>query len=172
MIAIWAWVVFLGIFLVIVVIAVLRSGARGNSWPNIRNERWGSPPEPPQAAPVPPRPALEARAAETQPRLLSSLVMAADRVSAQVMQARGYPLGEIERPEYVLPDGIAEHHARVVVSYRDAHRIVCEYSRGRGGVEELRRARRNFRFLFAELLQDGSKWPRPVQDEITRRASG
>jgi hypothetical protein len=172
MIAVWAWVIFLGIFLIIVVIAVLRSGARGNSWPNIGNEGWSPPPAPPQAAPAQPRPAPEGRALETQPRLLSSLVMTADRVSAQVMLARGYPLAEIERPEYVLPDGLAEHHARVVVSYRDAHRIVCEYSRGRGGVEELRRARRNFRFLFAELLQDGSKWPRPAQDEVTRRASG
>jgi hypothetical protein len=163
MIAIWVWVVFLGIFLLVVVIAVLRTGSRGDSWQNIRGESWNPPPSP-QAA------ATEPRMVENQPRLLSSLVITADRVASQVMLARGYPLDDVERTEYVLPEGISEHHARVVANYRDAHRLAVDYSRGRGGVEELRRARRNFRFLFAELLQDGSKWPRPVEDELKRRA--
>jgi hypothetical protein len=170
MIAIWAWVVFLGIFLVVVVIAVLRTGSRGNSWPDIRCESWNPPSPPPAAGAAVMRPAPEQRMLENQPRLLSSLVMTADRVATEVMLARGYPLNDVEKPEYVPPEGISEHHARVVASYRDAHRLAAEYSRGRGGVEELRRARRNFRYLFAELLQDGSKWPRPVEDELMRRA--
>jgi hypothetical protein len=73
----------------------------------------------------------------------------ADQLVGQVMQARGYPMGDFE----TRAADISVDHPQVVEHYRAAHAIAA---RGRGGeanTEELRQAMVHYRALFADLLE-------------------
>lgn len=74
---------------------------------------------------------------------------AADTLVTEVMQARGYPMGDFE----TRAADVSVDHPQVVEHYRAAHTIA---ERGRGGqanTEELRQAMVHYRALFADLLE-------------------
>jgi hypothetical protein len=82
----------------------------------------------------------------------------ADRLVADVMEARGYPVGDFEQ----RAADISVDHPRVVEHYRAAHRIAEREARGEADTEELRRAMVDYRALFEELLGAGEREPKEV----------
>jgi hypothetical protein len=76
-------------------------------------------------------------------------VAAADRLVRDVMQHRGYPMGDFER----LAADISVDHPVVVENYRAACSIVQRDQRNEADTEDLRKAIVHYRALFAELLQ-------------------
>jgi len=87
-------------------------------------------------------------------------VAAADRLVAQVMAARGYPLDDFE----TRAADLSVDHPRVVENYRIARAVAIRRDRGEAGTEELRQAVVNYRTLFEDLLEVDGR-------EIRRRAS-
>jgi hypothetical protein len=73
----------------------------------------------------------------------------ADRLVAEVMQARGYPMGEFEQ----RAADVSVNHPRVVENYRAAHAIAGRSERGEASTEDLRQAMVHYRALFAELIE-------------------
>jgi len=76
-------------------------------------------------------------------------VTAADRVIADVMNVRGYPVADFER----RVEDISVDHPNVVMNYRAARDIAVEHERGRASTEDLRQAMVHYRGLFHELLE-------------------
>jgi hypothetical protein len=74
----------------------------------------------------------------------------ADTLIAEVMRARGYPVGDFEQRAADL----SVEHPQVVDHYRVAHRIAVRKDRD-SDTEALRQAFVHFRALFAELLDNG-----------------
>jgi hypothetical protein len=75
-------------------------------------------------------------------------VREADRLVADLMQVRGYPVGDFaQRAADVSVD-----HPHVVNEYRAAHEIAERDARGAADTEELRKAMVHYRVLFRELL--------------------
>lgn len=79
----------------------------------------------------------------------SGAVADADRLVAEVMQARGYPVGEFEQRAADISVG----HPDVVEHYRAAHRIALTNERGQATTEDLRQAMVHYRALFGHLLE-------------------
>jgi len=101
-----------------------------------------------------------------QPR---EAVEAADRLVAEVMRARGYPVSDFEQR---VAD-VSVDHPVVVENYRIAHDIAVRDSREPVSTEELRNAMLHYRALFADLLHDGGKYPiRDVRPDNSRLARG
>lgn len=101
-----------------------------------------------------------------QPR---EAVEAADRLVAEVMRARGYPVSDFEQR---VAD-VSVDHPVVVENYRIAHDIAVRDSREPVSTEELRNAMLHYRALFADLLHDGGKYPiRDVRADNSRVARG
>ena len=75
-------------------------------------------------------------------------VSRADGLVNEVMQARGYPMGNFEQKAA----DISVDHPVVVESYRAAHDIALRQDRGQASTEDLRKAMVHYRSLFAELL--------------------
>jgi FtsZ-interacting cell division protein ZipA len=101
-----------------------------------------------------------------QPR---EAVEAADRLVAEVMKARGYPVSDFEQR---VAD-VSVDHPVVVENYRIAHDIAVRDSREPISTEELRNAMLHYRALFADLLHDGGKYPiRDVRPDNSRLARG
>ena len=73
----------------------------------------------------------------------------ADRLVTEVMQARGYPMGDFEQQ---VAD-ISVDHAPVVTNYRIAHDIALRDKGGETSTEELRTALLHYRMLFEDLLE-------------------
>jgi hypothetical protein len=73
----------------------------------------------------------------------------ADRLVSQVMQARGYPVGDFEQ----RAADISVDHPIVVENYRAARAIALANERGEAGTEELRQAIVHYRALFEDLLE-------------------
>ena len=92
-----------------------------------------------------------------QPR---EAVRNADRLVKEVMQTRGYPMGNFEQ----RAADVSVDHPVVVENYRVAHNIAQRAEQGDTGTEELREALIHYRALFADLLHDGGM--RPVRDVI------
>jgi hypothetical protein len=76
-------------------------------------------------------------------------VSEADRLVGEVMQARGYPVGDFDR----RVEDISVDHPNVVMNYRAARDIAQEHARGRASTEDMRQAMVHYRALFAELLE-------------------
>jgi len=75
-------------------------------------------------------------------------VKEADRLVADLMQVRGYPVADFaQRAADVSVD-----HPHVVNEYRTAHDIAERDSRGEANTEELRNAMVHYRALFQDLL--------------------
>lgn len=77
-------------------------------------------------------------------------VTVADSLVTDVMQARGYPIGEFEQ----RAADISVDHPVVVENYRAAHEIATRHSAGRASTEDLRQAMVHYRALFQELLDE------------------
>ena len=76
-------------------------------------------------------------------------VTEADRLVGDVMDARGYPVGDFEQR---VAD-ISVDHPDVVMNYRAARDIAAEHARGRASTEDLRQAMVHYRALFRDLLE-------------------
>lgn len=78
-------------------------------------------------------------------------VRSADRLVADVLQARGYPVGDFDR----RAADVSVHHGEVVDNYRRAHEIAQAEERGEASTEDLRQAMVCYRELFSDLLETG-----------------
>lgn len=76
-------------------------------------------------------------------------VVDAERLVRDLMQARGYPMGDFERR---VAD-ISVDHPGVVDNYRAAQAIAVRAERNEASTEDLRNAVMHLRSLFAELLE-------------------
>jgi hypothetical protein len=76
----------------------------------------------------------------------------ADSLIGEVMQTRGYPVGDFEQ----RASDISVDHADVVTNYRAAHGTALAQERGEATTEDLRQAMVHYRALFDELLQPGA----------------
>jgi hypothetical protein len=75
----------------------------------------------------------------------------ADRLVCDLMQKRGYPMGDFQRNAA----DISVDHPRVVEHYRAAHDIALRDHRGEADTEMMRQAVVHYRALFADLLETG-----------------
>lgn len=75
-------------------------------------------------------------------------VTVADRMVADVMRTRGYPVGDFEQ----RAADISVDHPVVVDQYRAAHSIAIRHERGQATTEDLRKAMVHYRALFQELI--------------------
>ena len=73
----------------------------------------------------------------------------ADGLVKEVMQARGYPVGDFER----RAADVSVDHPKVVTNYRAAHDIAARNKSGKATTEDLRQAMMYYRSLFEELLE-------------------
>jgi hypothetical protein len=79
----------------------------------------------------------------------SEAIVQADRLVSEVMQTRGYPMGDFEQ----RAADISVTHPQVVENYRSARDVALANQRGDASTEDLRQAMVRYRALFAELLQ-------------------
>lgn len=77
-------------------------------------------------------------------------VTVAENLVTEVMQARGYPIGEFEQ----RAADISVDYPTVVENYRAAHEIALRHSAGKASTEDLRQAMVYYRLLFQELLDE------------------
>lgn len=75
-------------------------------------------------------------------------VKEADRLVADLMQVRGYPVGDFEQ----RAADVSVDHPNVVQEYRTAHDIAEREARGEANTEDLRNAMVHYRALFQDLL--------------------
>ena len=76
-------------------------------------------------------------------------IVEADRLVGELMQTRGYPVGDFEQ----RAADISVDHPNVVTHYRAAHAIATDREREAASTEELRQALVHYRALFEELLE-------------------
>jgi hypothetical protein len=77
------------------------------------------------------------------------VVAEADHLVRELMEKRGYPMGDFER----RAADISVDHPDVVTTYRSAQAIAARDERGEADTEELRKAVVHYRALFDELLE-------------------
>lgn len=77
-------------------------------------------------------------------------VTVADSLVTDVMQRRGYPIGEFEQRAADL----SVDYPVIVENYRAAHSIATRHSEGKASTEDLRQAMVHYRLLFQELLEE------------------
>lgn len=87
----------------------------------------------------------------------------ADRLVAEVMHARGYPVGDFDQ----RVDDISVDHPSVVTNYRAARDIAQAHARGGASTEDLRQAMVHYRALFTDLLET-----EPVAAKVRAAGSG
>jgi hypothetical protein len=88
----------------------------------------------------------------------------ADLLVRELMQKRGYPMGDFER----RAGDISVHYPHVVDHYRAAHDIALRDSRGETDTEQQRQAVIHYRALFTDLLE--VERPREMREEMRRPA--
>jgi len=76
-------------------------------------------------------------------------VVQAEQLVRELMEKRGYPMGDFER----RAGDISVDHPDVVANYRAAQAIAVRDQRGSADTEELRKAVVHYRALFDELLE-------------------
>jgi len=76
-------------------------------------------------------------------------VVQADHLVRELMQKRGYPMGDFER----RAADISVDHPEVVAHSREAQAIAVRDERGEADTKELRKAVVHYRALFDELLE-------------------
>ena len=79
----------------------------------------------------------------------SRAVGEADGLVKQVMQTRGYPVGDFEQ----RAADVSVDHPNVVTDYRAARDIAARNNSGKATTEDLRQAMVHYRSLFEELLE-------------------
>ena len=77
------------------------------------------------------------------------VVVQAEQLVRELMEKRGYPMGDFER----RAGDISVDHPDVVANYRAAQAIAVRDQRGSSDTEELRKAVVHYRALFDELLE-------------------
>jgi hypothetical protein len=77
-------------------------------------------------------------------------VREADRLVAEVMRDRGYPMEDFDQ----RAADISVDHPQVVDNYRSAHEISMTSDRNEASTEDLRKAMVHYRALFVDLLAD------------------
>jgi hypothetical protein len=87
-----------------------------------------------------------------------SAVVEADRLVADLMQVRGYPVGDFDQ----RAADVSVDHPHVVQNYRAAHDIAVRETRGEASTEDLRVAMVHYRALFEDLLDSTEAEPREV----------
>ncbi len=75
-------------------------------------------------------------------------VTVADSLVTDVMQTRGYPIGEFDQRAADL----SVDYPSIVDNYRAGHEIALRHSTGQASTEDLRQAMMHYRVLFEELL--------------------
>jgi hypothetical protein len=83
----------------------------------------------------------------------------ADTLVQEVMQRRGYPVGDFDQSAADL----SVDHPRVVENYRIAHEIALRERQGAGDTEDLRKAMVSYRALFEDLLNQAVEKPEEVR---------
>jgi len=73
----------------------------------------------------------------------------ADILVKELMQARGYPVGDFEQ----RAADISVDHPNVVSNYRAAREIALRNNAGKATTEDIRQAMVHYRSLFEELLE-------------------
>ncbi len=86
----------------------------------------------------------------------------ADRLVTDVMETRGYPVGDFEQ----RAADISVDHPDVVSNYRAAHAIARANARGEANTEDLRQAMVHYRALFEDLLE--TRELEPKEKEVGR----
>jgi hypothetical protein len=87
----------------------------------------------------------------------ASALADADRLVAEVMRERGYPVEDFDQQA----DDVSVDHPHVVEHYRKAHAI---QSARDGSTEDLRQALVHYRALFDELLETETNRPERVEE--------
>src|SRR4051794_29250023 len=77
-------------------------------------------------------------------------VTVADSLVTDVMQARGYPIGEFDQRAADL----SVDYPTIIDNYRAAHNIALRHGAGKASTEDLRQAMVHYRLLFQELLDE------------------
>src|SRR6266536_2324105 len=77
------------------------------------------------------------------------VVVQAEQVVRELMEKRGYPMGDFER----RAGDISVDHPDVVANYRSTQAIALREQKGMADTEELRKAVVHYRALFDELLE-------------------
>jgi hypothetical protein len=83
----------------------------------------------------------------------------ADTLVQDVMQRRGYPMGDFDQNA----SDLSVDHPRVVENYRIAHEIALREGQGVGDTEDLRKAMVSYRALFEDLLVEAVGKPEEVR---------
>src|SRR5437867_4027594 len=86
----------------------------------------------------------------------------ADTLVVQVMEARGYPMGDFEQ----RAQDISVEHPALVQNYRSARGIRQRSDRGDATTEDLRQAMVHYRSLFAELLGEPHARPEAGDEQV------
>ncbi len=89
-------------------------------------------------------------------------VTVADSLVTDVMQFRGYPIGEFEQRAADL----SVDYPLIVDNYRAAHDVALRHSTGKASTEDLRQAMVHYRALFQELLEEPK-----TESKIERRGA-
>jgi hypothetical protein len=76
-------------------------------------------------------------------------VAEADRLVGDVMNGRGYPVGDFEQNAA----DVSVDHPGVVTNYRAAHDVALRSADGQASTEDLRQALIHYRALFEDLLE-------------------
>ncbi|HZD06437.1 MAG TPA: hypothetical protein VE173_16110 [Longimicrobiales bacterium] len=76
----------------------------------------------------------------------------ADELVQEVMERRGYPIGDFEQ----RAADVSVHHPTVVSNYRAAHAVATRSRRAGVRTEDLRQAMVHYRALFDDLLEPGT----------------
>ena len=106
-----------------------------------------------RALPAADRSSFTVRWNEVQARFVDDprgAVTVADSLVTDVMQARGYPIGEFEQRAADL----SVDYPLIIENYRAAHDIAMRHSEGKASTEDLRQAMVHYRLLFQELLEE------------------
>jgi len=82
----------------------------------------------------------------------------ADTLVQDIMQRRGYPVGDFDQNATDL----SVDHPLVVENYRIAHEIAQRQGQGLGTTEDLRKAMISYRALFEDLLDQTAEKPEEV----------
>jgi hypothetical protein len=89
---------------------------------------------------------------ETQTRFVdepSKAVSEADGLIKEVMQTRGYPVGDFDQ----RAADVSVDHPNVVTNYRAGREIAARNKSGEATTEDLRQAMMHYRSLFEELVE-------------------
>ena len=100
----------------------------------------------------------------------SAALADADRLVAEVMRERGYPVDDFEQQAAV----VSVDHPEVVANYREGHAIYLRSEGGDASTEDLRQALQHYRALFDDLLESPAEAPltREPMDEVQTSNSG